>query len=99
MKITTKNSEHTERRIGECVNDVLNIKNIRRATAYISPVLTVKATAQHKIGKRDRSITVLVTVGAPNVEEQRFIKDCKKVGMCFPLRQIQWKFWKAKGAK
>lgn len=96
MKLQTANSEYAERKIGECVNDVLNVTNIRRATAYISPVLTIKATAQRRQDKRAKYATILVTVGIPNFVERRFIKVCQKAGMCFPLRQVQWRHWPKK---
>lgn len=85
-----------EKKIGECVRDVLTVKNCRRATAYLSPKKTVKATAQRRITKRDRSATVLVTVGTPNFLERRFIRACQKAGMAFPLNQIQQKPWPKK---
>ena len=52
-----------------------------------------KATAQQRISKRARYATMLVTVGAPNFLERRFIRVCQKAGMCFPLRQVQLKYW------
>ena len=85
-----------ERRIGECVADVLGIGNLRRATAYMSESLTIKATAQRRTDKRHKSVTVLVTVGKPNFLERKFIKVCKQAGCAFPLRQIQHRFWPKK---
>jgi hypothetical protein len=92
VNIQTTNPELTERRIGECVSDVLGM-NLRRATAYISPKLTIKATAQRRYRKNEKSATLLVTIGSPNFIERRFIKVCQKAGMCFPLKQVQWKHW------
>ena len=88
-----------QKRIGQCVNDVLNIKNVRRATAYISAKRVIKATLQRRIDKRAKSVTVLVTVGKPNFVERRFIRLCKQAGMVFPLQQIQWKHWPKNGKK
>lgn len=89
-----------EAKIGETISCVLVIPNVRRATAYLSERFTVKATAQRRIGKNAKSSTVLVTMGSPNFVERRFIRSCKKDGMCFPLSQIQLKFWpKKKPAK
>lgn len=96
VNINTESSAITERRIGECVADVLGIPNLRRATAYISDKLTIKATAQRRTDKRNKSVTVLVTVGRPNFLERKFIKVCKDAGCAFPLRQVQHKFWKKK---
>lgn len=85
-----------EKKIGECVRDVLTIKNCRRAMAFISPKKTVKATAQRRLDKRDRSATILVTVGAPNFLERRLIRSYQKSGVVFPLNQIHHKFWPKK---
>ena len=96
MPTYTIDFEAKQRKIGQCVQDVLNVKNCRRATAYMSESLTIKATNQRQLDKRDQSATVLVTIGRPNFVERRFIRLCKKAGMAFPLNQIQWKFWPAK---
>lgn len=85
-----------EKQIGEAVSCVLVVPNCRRATAYLSENFTVKATAQRRIDKRAKSATVLVTMGRPNFLERRFIRLCQKAGMCFPLRQVQLKFWPKK---
>lgn len=90
------NYEYAMRKLGEAVGDVLCGTNIRRATAYISPTLTIKATAQRKQDARDKSATALVTIGKPNFVERRYIRVCQKAGMTFPLRQIQWKHWPKK---
>lgn len=87
--------EYAMRKLGECVGDVA-YGTVRKATAFISPTLTIKATAQRRQDKRSKSVTVLVTAGAPNFLERRFIKVCQKAGMAFPLRQIQWKLWPKK---
>lgn len=102
MKFKSKGDyEYAMRKLGEAVGDVICGTNVRRATAFISPKLTMKATAQRKQRKSgDLSVTVLVTVGRPNFVERRFIKVCQKAGMAFPLSQIQWKFWpKKKGGR
>lgn len=88
--------EYAMKKLGEAVGDVLVMRNCRRATAFITPKLTIKATAQRRQDGRDKSATCLVTVGRPNFLERRFIKVCQKAGMAFPLNQIQWKFWPKK---
>ena len=88
--------EYAMRKLGEAVGDVLCSANTRRATAYLSPTLTIKATAQRRQDRRDKTATALVTVGRPNFAERRFIRVCLKAGMAFPLRQIQWKHWPKK---
>lgn len=88
--------EYAMRKLGLAIGDVVMSTNVRRATAFISPKLTLKATAQRRQDRRDKSATVLVTIGTPNFVERRFIKVCQKAGMGFPLNQIQWKFWPKK---
>jgi hypothetical protein len=85
--------EYAQRKLGECVGDVICSDNVRKAIAYISPTLTIKATAQRRNDRRAKSATVLVTVGKPNFAERRHIKVCQKAGMCFPLNHIEWKNW------
>lgn len=91
--------EYAMTKLGQCVGDVLTAPNTRRATAFISPTLTIKATAQRRPDGRGRSATALVTIGAPNFAERRFIRVCQKAGEQFPLKRIQWKFWPKKGAR
>jgi hypothetical protein len=99
MKFKSKQDyEYAMHKLGMCVGDVLG-NNVRRATAYISPKLTIKVTAQRRADKRSRTVTALVTVGAPNFIERRFIRVCQKAGMAFPLQQIQWKLWPKKGGR
>lgn len=88
--------EYAMKKLGQAVGDVLTITNVRRATAFISPTLTIKATAQRRQERRDKQATCLVTVGRPNFVERRFIRVCQKAGMVFPLSQIQWKSWPKK---
>ena len=88
--------EYAMRKLGQCVGDAMTVKNVRRATAYISPKLTIKASNQRRQDGRDKYATALVTVGTPNFTERRFIKVCQKAGCAFPLSQIQWKFWPKK---
>lgn len=85
--------EYAMRKLGEAVGDVVTGRNVRRATAFISPTFTMKASAQRRQDKRAKSATVLVTVGAPNFSERRFIRACQKSGVVFPVTGIQWKLW------
>ena len=97
MKFKSKQDyEYAMRKLGEAVGDVIAGSNVRRATAFISPTLTMKATAQRRQDKRSKSSTVLVTVGAPNFLERRFIRVCQKAGMAFPLKQVQLRYWPVK---
>lgn len=65
----------------------------KKATKYLSPSLVVKATRIGKLDRRDSRQSFIVTVGAPNVSEQHFIKICKTANEQFPVKKIQLK-WK-----
>lgn len=79
--------------IGNVVSCCLVVPNVRRATAYVSEKFTVKATRQRKADGRDRSATILVTVGEPNFAERRFIRLAKIAGEPFPIKKTQLQFW------
>lgn len=71
----------------------------RKATKYVSDKVTVKATRplyKGKIDKRSRSVTFLLTVGAPNYAEREFIRKAKKAGEPFPVKKIQIAYPKGK---
>ena len=65
----------------------------RKATVYLGTRLVVKATALHRQRKNARSITALVTAGAPNCAEKKFIAACLRAGEDLPVRKVQLKHW------
>lgn len=75
--------------------DVINwvIAGARKATKYVSPTLTVKATRQYKLDRRDSRETFVVSIGRPNYKETQFIKQCKAAGEKFPVKNIQLKWY------
>lgn len=64
----------------------------RKATVYLDENTVVKATSQRKPTRRSRTRTLILTVGAPNFEERKFIKLCKKAGE--PVRRTQYKWYR-----
>ena len=70
----------------------------RKATLYLSPKLTVKASrpvykGKNEVeGKRDTRADIVFTAGTPNFEERLFIRQCLKAGEPFPVKHIQLKF-------
>lgn len=80
-----------EKSVRECLDT-----GCRKATAYISDSMVATATARHRPDKRNKRTEFVVKLGAPNFLERRFIRQCKKVGMCFPLRQVQLRWWPKK---
>ncbi len=67
-----------------------------KATKYLSPTLTIKATRKRYKGKflKGHAIEIVFSVGKPNYEEREFIKKCKKAGEPFPVKKIQLKYLK-----
>ena len=89
---TTNLSDHTkaiERSIQRVTSCCL-WNEVSRATVYLTPRLTVKAT-RRCVGKT--RIELLLTVGIPNYKEREFIKLCLKVGESFPIKKVQL-WWK-----
>lgn len=79
----------------KAIPDVTNwvISGARKATKFISPTLTVKASRIHKLDRRSRAESYVVSVGKPNYKEREFIKACKDAGETFPVKRIQLKFY------
>lgn len=69
---------------------------VRSATVYVSPTFRVTATRPHRGTKRDRSTTLVVTIGKPNYRQRLFVRLCQKAKVAFPIRKPQLTFWKAK---
>jgi len=91
---TTNLSDHTkaiERSIQRVANCCL-WDDVSRATIYLTPRLTVKAT-RRCVGKN--RIELLMTIGIPNYTEREFVKLCLKAREPFPIKKIQL-WWKKK---
>ena len=63
-----------------------------KATKYVSPRMTIKATRRHELRSRATIQEFVVTVGKPNYQERIFIKALQKSGESFPVRKIQLRF-------
>lgn len=70
--------------------------DIRRATLYVSPTYTVKATRQRPYRKSERQETVLVTAGRPNYLEREVITILRKCKEPFPVKKVQVQYWPRK---
>lgn len=77
----------------QCVRAIIH-QGALRATKYVSPDLTVKATRK-LYGKNrkpsQRRIEILLTAGRPNYQERAFIKTLGKAGEPFPVKKVQLK--------
>ena len=67
--------------------------DIYKATKYLSPTLTIKATRKRYKGKvlKGKAIDIVFTVGKPNYEEREFIKRRKIIKEPFPVKAIMIK--------
>lgn len=60
---------------------------------YLDEHTVVTATARHKPDKRNKSIELVLKLGAPNYREREFIQACKKAKEPFPVKKIQTRDW------
>ena len=72
---------------------------IKKATYYFDPKRVMKLTRRHKYRRNARQMEFVLTTGAPNYAERKFIQDCIKAGEPFPIRKVQIKHETAKTAK
>ena len=71
----------------------------RTATKYLGSRLVVRATWRHKPSQRNMREEMVVTYGAPNYLEAKFIKDCFTAGENLPVKKVQLRPWPKKKAK
>lgn len=70
---------------------VLDFSGASCARAYVSPKLVVRAVRRkYRRGSiyAARGFEVVLNVGRPNYEERKFIADCQKVKMKFPVNKV-----------
>ena len=89
MKVTRKS-------IAQAVETILEEPNVRQATVYFDERTIVRTTARARPDRRSKSTVILLTVGAPNFVERRFIRLCRQAGEPLPVRKVQLKFWPKK---
>jgi hypothetical protein len=64
----------------------------KTATRYLGPKQTVRGTYVGKRDRRTRRHTIVISVGSPNYAERAFIRECKTVGVGFPIREVLLKY-------
>lgn len=74
----------------EVVEEMLR-GDVRVATKYLSPTLTVRASRRRVNGRVPRrgSVDVVLTIGRPNHAARAFARAAKKAGEPFPVRKVQ----------
>ena len=76
--------------VGKVVSTLIATES-KKATAYLSPRLTVKAIRvafDGRIDHRDRRADIRLTIGKPNAKERRFIRDAQRAGEPFPIKDV-----------
>lgn len=66
-----------------------------RATKYLSPKCVVSAQRvlfNRKMPRVGSNTDIRLKVGRPNYAERKFIKDCIKAEVAFPVSKVQLKF-------
>lgn len=67
----------------------------RQAVKYVSEKEVIRATRRAYKGRRQRyREEVLISVCKPNYRERDFIWKCKDAKEPFPIKKIQYKFFK-----
>lgn len=74
----------------------LNDGEYRSATKYLGSRLVVRATWRHKPSSRNTREEIVLTYGAPNYLEAKFIKDCFAAGEDLPIKKVQLRAWPKK---
>lgn len=75
---------------------LMSIEGAKSAVKYLSDKLVVKATWSNKPSKTHKGETIVITFGKPNYRECKFIADCKKAKVSFPISKIQLKYYPVK---
>jgi hypothetical protein len=68
----------------------------KSATLYLSPKLVVRATWRHKPKANHTREELVLTFGAPNYLERRFVKQAVCAKEPFPIRKVLLKPWPVK---
>lgn len=72
-----------------------NNPHLRRATIFVSPKETVKATRQRRFDRRSNATTVILTYGKLNYADRKYLKRYKTV----PKNHMRLTAWPKKRAK
>lgn len=95
MLLTRKQITQLERGVVQVFKSTMGW-GARKATCYINDRLVVRATRRQKPDGRAKRVEMVLTYGAPNFVERRFIRLCDKAGEKLPTK-VQVKGWAKKG--
>lgn len=77
----------------------LAASDAKTAIKIIDEKTVVKATWRFKPSGRNNREEMVVTFGAPDYRTLAFIKECKRDGVPFPVKKIQFRAWPVKKVK
>lgn len=79
--------------IGQVVATLMR-ENAHTATKILGDKSVVRATRKLLEGRIDHryAAEVILTFGRPNFKTRQYIKDCRKAGEPFPIRQVWLQF-------
>lgn len=82
-------TEISMKKVRNYINHSLDIMakrpEIRRATVYVTPNITVKVTRQKRARANAKQRTFLLSVGSPNFLERRYLKAGKVTKYPLPV--------------
>ena len=73
------------------VSATLIASDAKTTVKYLGEKLVVRATWRNKPSKKNTREEMVITFGVPNYREVAFIKNLKKAGKQFPIKEIQLK--------
>ena len=74
------------------VVEMLISNGARTATKFVDRRTVVRAhriVNGNKIDGRNKTLDIRVKIGTPNYHERKFIKDCMRVNMAFPVSGVR----------
>lgn len=63
--------------------------NMKSVVRFVNPKCVIKVTLHGSRRANDTSGNAIITIGVPNIQEKKFITDCQKAKMKFPIRRLQ----------
>ncbi len=97
MTLTLKEIQQLERGVVQVFKSTMGW-GAKKATFYVSKNLVVRATRRHAPDGRSKRVEMVLTYGAPNFVERRFIRLAGKAGEKLPTK-VQVKWWPKKSRR
>jgi hypothetical protein len=86
----------TDMKVPVIVDAMMQDLSLFRVTHYIDKSVVVKLTRRIKARKNSTRQEFVLTIGAPNYLERKFIVACIKAKEPFPIKNLQLQHWPKK---